>query len=252
MQQLWNKYLTYEFLNAFTMRVLRYMLVVLIGFTFLLCQPQRTNHDLLIEIPDTTESELDIIPYLVKNKLVTQLNLNRLENGVDSFELRFNTRISLIPYGQLLIIKKIDNRWTCIEYNYVIKHPVMASGQKTLDYVQSFAIDTIQVVKKNPSSGWLKFLTSIDSRNIYDLPDQEDIRAWDSLHVAIADGTSYFVEFANDDRYKFYSYTDPQFFAKYFNECRKMTEIIGIFDREFGLNDSIADVLASRAFSAIQ
>jgi hypothetical protein len=227
------------------MKVYHIPLAVIMIWALCACTKQPTNRELLIEIPDTTESEFAIIPYLIKNKLIEELNLNRLENGVDSFELRLNTHIAIFPYGQLLVIKKIEDKWTCIEYNYLINHAPFGNGQHTLDWVRNFTIDTVQMIKKKPISGWTTFLRSIEKHNIYDLPDQEDIRAWDSLGITMADGIIYSVEFADNFHYKFYTYNSPGDFSKYFKECEDMAEIVKIFDKELGLKDSIADVLKS-------
>ena len=85
----------------------------------------------------------------------------------------------------------------------------------------------------------------MDNENIYDLPDQDDISSWDSLGVTIADGTSYSVEFANQERYKYYSYNTPQDFIKYFKECKNMSNIIQILDREIGVKDEIEEIIGA-------
>lgn len=86
-------------------------------------------------------------------------------------------------------------------------------------------------------------MDDLEKENIYNLPDQQDISSWDSLGVTIADGISYSVEFANRERYKYYSYNRPQEFAKHFKECRNMSNIIQILDREIGVKDDFEEIL---------
>jgi hypothetical protein len=104
--------------NAFFMKIHHILLVIIIAGLTSCGQRRIDSRKLTIEIPDTTESELDIFPYLYKNRLVDELNLQRLEQGVDSFELRFDTRIGVLKcgFGQLLVLKKQNKEWTCLEY----------------------------------------------------------------------------------------------------------------------------------------
>jgi hypothetical protein len=205
-------------------------------------QKRADSKKLRIEIPDTSESELDILPYLYKNRLIDELNLTRLEHGVDSFELRFDTRRTALKcgFGQLLVFKRTDKEWTCFEYQYIIQNVPFGSVQ---NYATEFTIDTILVYKHEPVSGWMNFFAALEKENIYTLPDQEDISSWDSLRVAIADGTSYSVEFANQERYKFYTYNTPQDFVRYFKECMSMSNIIQILDKEIGVKDNVEEII---------
>ncbi len=192
------------------------------------CQQESVgSKKMIVEIPDTTGHTPDIRPYL--RSFSDELNLQRLEHGVDSFEMRFNTRIGVLKcgFGQLLVIKKKDNEWECYEYQYLIHYPPFESSQDWLE----FSIDTIFVYKRVPVSGWRKLLDALEQENIYNLPDQADISSWDSLGVTIADGTSYSVEFANRERYKYYSYNTPQDLLGISKECKNMSNIIQILDR---------------------
>src|SRR6188768_4240745 len=158
------------------------------------------------------------------NKFSDELNLQRLEDGVDSFELRFNTEISVLKcgFGQLLVIKKIENEWTCLEYHYIVNDIPFG----TRDYVKDFSIDTVSIYKRHPKSGWTKLFEELEKQHIYDLPSQYDIPSWDSLGVTIADGKGYSVEFADNQRHRYYSYNTPQDFATQLKECRNMSNII--------------------------
>jgi len=229
------------------MKIHQILLVVIIAGLFCCGQRKDDSRKLTIEIPDTTESDLDIFPYLYKNRLVDELNLQRLEHGVDSFELRFNTRISVLKcgLGQMLVFKKQNEEWTCLEYQYIVQDVPFGSVQNTLDYATGFTIDTILVYKHKPVSGWKNLFAALEKENIYNLPDQEDISSWDSLGVTIADGTSYSVEFINQDRYKFYTYNTPQDFVKYFKECQNMSNIIDILDKEIGVKNNIEEIIGA-------
>jgi len=132
------------------------------------------------------------------NKFSDELNLQHLEDGVDSFELRFDTRIAILKcgFGQLLVIKKVENEWTCLEYQYVVNDIPFG----TRDYVREFSIDTVSVYQRQPKSGWTKLFDDLEKQNLYDLPNMFDIPSWDSMGATMADGTAYSVEICRQSK----------------------------------------------------
>src|SRR5687767_8422206 len=107
----------------FKMNTSHLILIALTSILYTCGQRTDNSKKLKIEIPDTTESELDILPLLYKDRLAEELNLERLENGVDSFELRFDTRIAVLKcgFGQMLVFKKKGDSWSCFEYQYIVQ-----------------------------------------------------------------------------------------------------------------------------------
>lgn len=190
----------------------------------------RTNF--LMDLPDTSGSQQTIIFYEIKNRAVDELNLKKLESGVDSFELRLWTKVEVTNGGQVLIIKKVNENWTCLDYSYLESQQDFQVGQNVIDYLTSFNIDSFCVKKKQPKTDWATFLKEIEKEKIYDLPSQSEISGWENK---VSDGNTYYVEFANKDKYKFYWFNCPDIYEKEFNECRHMSNILGIFDSEFGL-----------------
>lgn len=185
----------------------------------------------VIDLPYTSKIHETNPLYEIKNKAAHELNLNLLENGVDSFELRLWTRIEATNGGQVLVIKKTNNQWVCLDYTYLISQYGSPAKQGWFDYATSFTIDTFWVSKKQPNTNWPLFLKAINKEKIYELPAQSDIEGWENR---VSDGKTYCIEFANKEKYRFYWYNCPDIYEEKFKECFHMTNILKIFDTEFG------------------
>jgi len=185
-----------------------------------------------IEIPDTTKNHQSNISYIHKMSITQELSLNPLENGVDSFELRFWAKVEVLNIGHLYVIKKIKNQWTCLHYRY-IEHCRYQEGIDFSEMAKATYIDTFSVKKVRPATNWETFFEKIEHENIYELPPQVDIPGFKSN---VADGHTFYVEYATRSKYKFYWFNCPDAFEDTFDECRKMANIVKIFHDEFGLN----------------
>ena len=185
----------------------------------------------ILEIPDTSKTHRPDIFYEVKKNAVDELSLNVLENGTDSFELRLWAKVEVLTGGQVFVIKKIKNKWTCMHYEYI-----ETEGKFNPDLYKlltSFTIDTFWVNKLQPKTNWDNFFKAIEKENMYNLPVQSEISGWKSN---VGDGYTYYVEYATNNKYKFYYYNCPDVYENDFKECKQMTNILDIFHKEFGLS----------------
>jgi hypothetical protein len=199
------------------------------------CRPQASTDSDAENYHDSTAEYLERF----RAKVDAELNLQPLKNSTDSFELRLSAKIPVYKfhYGQLLVIKKYKTIWRCLEYNYIFRTAPFGSTDE--EYFDQYAIDTIWIYKKYPKSGWVKFFEKINNKGIYDLPKRQVIeKALDSLHITLADGVSYRIEFVNGVQYRNEAYNSPQVFVDKIPACRKITNIIKIFDEEFGVADN--------------
>jgi len=190
-----------------------------------------------MELPDTSMSHKPDIMYEVKKKAADELMLNKLENGSDSLELRLWARVEVLSGGQVFVIKKISNQWIGLHYFYHIKSGIIPLNYHELTkWATDFTVDTFCVKKIKPVTGWKTFFVAVEKENIYKLPSQSDIKGWKNT---VTDGITYSIEYATKDKYKFYSYNCPDVYENEFMECRQMTNILSVFNREFGLNMGI-------------
>jgi hypothetical protein len=166
-----------------------------------------------------------------------ELLLNKLENGSDTLELRLWAKVEVLMGGQVFVIKKIKGKWTCLHYTYFYKREVdYENGMDYFKWYSNIAIDTFWVKKLQPNSNWKTFFYEIEKENIYNLPSQSDIKGWSNI---VNDGYTFSIEYATKDKYKFYSYNCPDVYENKFKECRQMSNILRIFNKEFGLKMGI-------------
>jgi len=186
-----------------------------------------------IDLPDTSSSQPSKMYYLTKNKATAELMMDKLENGVDSLEIRLWGQVANLKIGHVYVIKKISNQWTCLDYSYLQTYPTFEGLIYTKVYWTSFIIDTFWINKKQPKTNWNNFFNAIENEGIYDLPSQSEIKGFRSDFIH---GIDYFVEYATNKKYKFYWYNCPDCYEDRFQECKHMTNILEVFHREFGLS----------------
>ena len=211
------------------MRISSILLLLLLTSLFA-CKNNKDNTKLLLEIPDTSKTHYPDIYYEVNKRAVDQLSLNKLENGVDTFELRLWAKVEVTNGGQVFVIRKIDNQWTCTHYYYIESEGKFNSNIFT--QITNFTIDTFWVKKEKPKTSWDSFFKAVEKENIYGLPIQSDIKGFKPI---VDDGFTYCIEFATKSKYKFYWYNCPDVYEGEFKECKQMTNILDIFNKEFGL-----------------
>ena len=215
--------------NAKKMKRL-WILILPILILFACHHKTETNKpDFTLEIPDTSKTHFPDISYEVKKRVVDLLNLNRLENGTDSFELRLWAKVEVTNYGQIFIVKKVNKLWTCIHYSFLKS---LKFYPNIIDGIKKFTLDSSWVDTVKPKTDWDTFFKAIDKENIYGLPIQSDIKGWKNI---VTDGFTYYVEYATKDKYKFYYYNCPDVYEDDFKECKQMTNILSVFNKEFGL-----------------
>jgi len=240
-----SKYISVKFLRKFcfgminkTWRKSKMRIPIALLLIFLILgacnskQVKEQNNFTLI-LPDTSKTHQPHIFYENKKYLTEELNLRKLEFNTDSFELRLWVKFELITGGQVYSLKKINSQWTCLHYSYYEQESDSPVEHEVYDNISYFTVDSISVKKKTPKSGWSKFLGEIEDANIYNLPDQSDIKGWENL---VTDGNTFYVEYATKTKYKFYSYNCPDLYEDDFVECRQMIKILEIFNKEIGID----------------
>lgn len=211
----------------------RFRLIVILILLFSGCNYQdKKTPSIRIDLPDTSLTHLPNFNYEIKKKAEEELMLNRLENGSDTLELRLWANVEVLSGGQIFIIKKINRQWTCLHYEYITKQKC-ESSMNWFDYAKDFSIDTFLVKKLQPKTNWKNLYFSLEKENIFNLPNQSEIKGWENM---ISDGNTFKVEFATNDYYKFYSYNCPDVYENKFIECKQMSNILNVFNKEFGLN----------------
>jgi len=163
--------------------------------------------------------------YKYKNIIADQLSLTRLEDGVDSFELRLWSAITIAQPEHLNILKKTKTGWQCMTYR-IWSH---ATSLKNINLAQ-YIVDSVQVFTRISQYDWSLFLDSLKNEHLLTLPTEDDINGFEN---SVMDGTVHYVEYATPLKYKFYIYSNPDAYPE-IPECRHMNNILGIWARNVG------------------
>ena len=220
-------------------------------FLFYLCFSSACTHQgkyikdkINLDIPDSSD-----LAYKFHNARVNELNLPNLELGIDSFELRLWKYYEPYNINEIIVIRKDSKKkwWEGYYYRYwdidIISELEVQRGNKFFEDEISknspevyTLIDSLNIKKENPKSGWDIFLNEIKKEKIYELPNQKKIP---NYKHSTFDGLIWEIEIGTSDSYKYYSYENPQVYAEKFWQCKQMIKIAEIFEREFPLRPPI-------------
>ncbi len=189
---------------------MRFTFIFILTCFFVNCN-QHKNRSASEKIPGTkfelyiplhsndTRYERDLNAYTYKKKLTNLLSLKALENGADSFELRFWKVGSLFDPIILYILKKSPNK------NWSNLHFQLYRG--TSWNSEEPEIDSLAVQKVWPRMiNWDEYIKSLNLDSLWVTPSQREVI--DESFGAV-DGYSYFIELASSSKYRFLNYYVP-------------------------------------------
>jgi hypothetical protein len=171
------------------------------------------------EIPTYLGGNDDVFYVLAKSRQ-KQLGLDTLENGFHDLQVRFWYNPALTKERKLVVIINKDTSWTAAVYDWQID---MKGKTET--------ILSKKMRQVSPRSGWQTFSKKLLALQILTLPNQDDVEGYS----AGDDGTTYSVEVATKDQYRFYNYWQPQLSQDRFWQAKNMTGILNLFETELGI-----------------
>lgn len=157
-----------------------------------------------------------------KNKMFVEnkIGLETLENGFDSIQIRIWYGYAFKDSSQLIIIKKTQGKWFGIfytlKYNYNEKRDSIIGIENSL-------------ISKKPKSSWEIFINNFLAIGILDLPDYKEI----PNYYQGADGDAIIVEIGTQNKYRIFSYQEPNLKKAQFLQAMKMEEALELIENEF-------------------
>ncbi|MBO9204663.1 MULTISPECIES: hypothetical protein [Niastella] len=148
-------------------------------------------------------------------QLSKQLNLNPVEVGFDSLQIRVWFDHSMALRKHLVIIEKQNHDWSGRLY------------EMNVGYVDTLNYNIIQhYEKKNvkPASGWPPFINDLSQLKIRELSDSSR---------GGADGITYCVEILTPGKYTYYDFYEPENNKDKDWQAANMVKIIALLEREF-------------------
>lgn len=171
------------------------------------------------DIPTYKDGALTL-SYLFSKKFEEILGLEKLDEGVDSIEIRIWYDFSFVDTSQLIILKYHRQEWKAKFYTFNYKHESSIPSIKLLQKL---------VEEKEPKSGWHQLITKLNNSNIKTLPDQSKVSGY-NLHT---DGNGVSIEFATPYNYRIYAYQMLGMDREKFKEVTDTESIVDLIAEEF-------------------
>jgi hypothetical protein len=156
------------------------------------------------DIPDTANNaraKRDFTYYVYKNRLTERLSLKNIENGSDSFELRFWSIGSNFDPVILYVLKEYNSNWTSFHYQV---YRGDSWNSLTEPKVDSLIVNFV----KPRNDAWQAYIQSLAIDSLWKTPSQWQVVGPD---FGAVDGYTYIIELADSRRYKYIHYYVPDF-----------------------------------------
>jgi hypothetical protein len=186
-------------------------------------QTDSRKNEFIAEIPRHDNGDVDLFYKLTLDKS-QQLNLDSIQTGYDSIQIRIWYEYSLTKTRKLLVLKNMAGVWEGRKYIMTVDW----DWQAIRDSIES--VESTTVV---PVSGWDKFTEELFDLKITSLPNMDDIPG---LEDGWFDGVTYNVEIATKYQYRFYGYHLPDKFQDEFWQARNMMSILNLVKRELKIS----------------
>lgn len=153
------------------------------------------------------------------------MNLDSIESGFDSLQIRLWYHYSIDDNDFLIVIKKNQTTWKGVLYSLKIR------ANKDDKFSHLVHCDSSMIY---PKSGWISFAKHLEELNVTGLPDKRSINGYKD--IIGAEGASYCVEVATKAGYRFYEYWAPNLFRKEYSQVDQMARILERIDNEFKIH----------------
>ncbi len=146
------------------------------------------------------------------NKEANLLQLDSLETGYDSLQIRIWLGHSMASIKHVVILKLKDQEW---------KGQLVTFNQETENTVSSKKVKTIY-----PNSGWNNLIDSLHELGIVTLLHETDISGYSGRGT---DGITYVFEIATLKKYRAYSYSNPKRMTNFW-QARNVLKIADLLE----------------------
>jgi hypothetical protein len=191
-----------------------FILFISILFIFISCKTKTTPQSSVFQIllPDTNRTHRPNIIFLHLKEVSDQINLPRIDTGMNGFEIRLWTSSMIIP-NLIVVVRETDTVLLSQKIEYYMS-PDSAAHYKLYN---------------NQQTGSLRIL--LDSLQHYDFAKMISQNEIENFTDNLADGITYHLEISNSKYYKLLTYHCPEHFAKLEPNNKLFLEIILLLDR---------------------
>jgi len=214
--------------------------------TFLIFIISCSNHKTNLKSiqSDTSKFKLydssDVILYEMILDYSKELKIENLKNGYDSLQIRIWYDYSIYPERKVVILKYNNSVWTATLYKMKLDTDI-DNYRDTLKTLKQF----ISVEKEDliPKNNWSSFINKLLTLKILNLPIVDELKGCTS---EVDDGVEYLVEVASRNKYRFYTFANPETVKNDCWQAQNMIEILNLIDNELKKTQN-ANTLASNS-----
>lgn len=213
---------------------LTYLFSFSLTATYISCREKSLNPSSSQSLkPDTTSNFVKDIPtfkkgnskglftllYEYTSREASLLHLDSLELGFDSLQVRIWLGHEMAIKKHAVIFKYTESNWSGCLVSYSRENE---AGKRFLK--------EIIFTDVRPVSGWENFIQKMLALKILELPDDEDLPAYDGC---AGDGLAYYFEWATKNKYRFYSYCGLDSNTDKFWQAKNVAEFADLVEKEF-------------------
>jgi hypothetical protein len=147
------------------------------------------------------------------------LKLESIDSGFDSIEIAIWTNVNHVQ--KVFVIKNAKGAWSA---SFIRFGPVL---DKYRDSVVGFRYNVSPVA---PRSSWNAFAAQLFGDHILTLPDERKLPKYE----IVGDGRHLAVEVATREKYRIYTYTNPEMNER-IQEAQDVMSILDLIKNEFGV-----------------
>lgn len=192
---------------------------------------QMPKRDFKVFLPDTSKTHMPNWFYDEVINLSSELNLPRLDKGVDSLSVRIWISGMLTPKDVISFYYSNGNWYASRTFFWKSFPQIGEKGYKggiTTESMAQMIVDSANTIRITPKISFSKIVDTIRHFNILNILSQEEIP---NFRDEVADGFEYTIEIATKNYYKIIRYHCPDIFAKEEINNKKVIEFLKFVSR---------------------
>jgi hypothetical protein len=150
-----------------------------------------------------------------------ELNLDSLEFGFDSLQIRIWLGHSLAIKCNVVILKRSNDKWAGQLLTFVKSH----DGKTGKEFIAKREIKDV-----NPKLGWDNLIKNLIDFNILTLPNADDLQGYNGCGK---DGIAYYFEISTKTFYRFYYYCNPNDNINKYWQANSVLKFSDLLEKEF-------------------
>lgn len=173
------------------------------------------------EIPQKKNGEY-ANTYKYVSQMVDKLNLDRLEEGFDSIQVRIWVAGGSDDTDNVFMLWHDQKNWNAQAYFYSYERNKNNSNKE----------DTIigRVINMSPKSGWNSFTDKLFEQKISDLPNMDSLPI---NNIEVIHGQAVNIEISTKSKYRLYSYYSPSSYQEEYWQAKNIVNILKLLEDEF-------------------